>query len=135
MRKPSKQSNPRGTDADLNFPVIKAAMAPPSVRSIDEINSWIESDFPFLFDRASYEQRKRDLSVETRFSLNPERQRDTSKSLRKRYRSPAQKWEEAVKLRELAWNLKWASIKQSHPQWSDEQIKSAVREIFLNATT
>jgi hypothetical protein len=54
--------------------------------------------------------------------------------LKRRYTS-AQKWAEVVKLRDMAWKLKWASIKQAHPEWNDEEIKSCVREIFLNAST
>ena len=49
--------------------------------------------------------------------------------------TPAQKWEQAVKLREMAWSLKKAAIKQSHPDWSNEQVLKAVREIFLYAST
>jgi hypothetical protein len=62
-------------------------------------------------------------------------QKENRKHPIKRYRSPAQKWAEAVKLRELAWNLKYAFIKQSHPQWNDAEIKRAVKEIFINAST
>jgi len=49
--------------------------------------------------------------------------------------TPAQKWAEAVKLRQMAWDLKTAYIRHIHPEWSDEQVKDAVREIFLYATT
>jgi hypothetical protein len=49
--------------------------------------------------------------------------------------TPAQKWEEAVKLREMAWELKTAMVRSNHPDWSSEQVYSAVREIFLYATT
>lgn len=49
--------------------------------------------------------------------------------------TPAQKWAEAVKLRQLAWNLKIAYIRQTHPDWSDEQVENKVREIFLYAST
>ncbi len=49
--------------------------------------------------------------------------------------SPAQKWEEVTKLRKMAWDLKWALVKQSHPDLSDEEIRKKVRAIFLYATT
>jgi hypothetical protein len=49
--------------------------------------------------------------------------------------TPAQKWAEAVKLREMAWALKTAAIKKAHPDWSEEQVKKTVRDIFLYATT
>ena len=54
-----------------------------------------------------------------------------------RYRNmtPAQKWAEVVKLREMAWNLKCAAIRDSHPDWSEERVKRAVRDIFLYAST
>jgi hypothetical protein len=54
-----------------------------------------------------------------------------------RYRdfTPAQKWAEVVKLREMAWELKRAMIRQSHPDWSDKQVEDAVRKIFLYAVT
>lgn len=49
--------------------------------------------------------------------------------------TPAQKWEEAVKLRELAWELKTAMVRSNHPDWSPEQVHDTVRKIFLYATT
>ena len=49
--------------------------------------------------------------------------------------TPSQKWAEVNRLRKLAWDLKYASVKQSHPDWSDEQIRKRVRDIFLYATT
>ena len=48
--------------------------------------------------------------------------------------TPAQKWQQAVKLRELAWNMKYAFVKSNNPTWSEEQIKNEVKEIFLNAS-
>ena len=60
---------------------------------------------------------------------------DSNPAVPARYRSPAQKWAEAVKLRELAWNLKWAYTKQAHPEWNDDDIKKSVRNIFINAAT
>lgn len=49
--------------------------------------------------------------------------------------TPAQKWQEAVKLRKMAWDLKTAMVKSNHPDWTAEQVNAAVREIFLYATT
>jgi len=54
---------------------------------------------------------------------------------RYRHMTPAQKWREAVKLREMAWNLKYAAIRNSHPDWSEEKVKEAVKEVFLYAST
>jgi hypothetical protein len=47
----------------------------------------------------------------------------------------AGKWEEAVKMRQLAWDLKAAGVKALHPQWDARQVDDEVRKIFLYATT
>lgn len=49
--------------------------------------------------------------------------------------SPADKWREFVKMRQFAWDLKSAAVKEQHPEWSDEQVEVKVREIFLYAST
>jgi hypothetical protein len=49
--------------------------------------------------------------------------------------TPAQKWAEVVKLRDMAWVLKTAAIQKCNPDWSSEQVKKVVKEIFLYATT
>ena len=49
--------------------------------------------------------------------------------------SSAQKWAEVNRLRQLAWDLKYASVQRRHPDWTDEKIRSRVREIFLYAVT
>ena len=49
--------------------------------------------------------------------------------------SPAQKWAEVVKLRDMAWNLKRAAVKRAHPDWDERKIERTVRDIFLYATT
>ena len=54
----------------LNFPVIKNDPSPPSLRTIDEVNQWIEHDYQFLFNRKRYEKEKRKNSVNVRFVLN-----------------------------------------------------------------
>lgn len=53
----------------LNFPIIKNDCLMPSLRSMDEINAWIEQDYPFLFNREIYEKEKRRCSVNVRFTL------------------------------------------------------------------
>ncbi len=60
-----------------------------------------------------------------------------SESSSSRYRgfTPARKWAEAVKLRDMAWKLKRSALRHEHPDWSDEEIEKKVREIFLYAST
>ena len=48
---------------------------------------------------------------------------------------PTQKWEEAFRLREFAWTIKAASVRTMHPNWSERDIESEVRKIFLYAFT
>ena len=47
--------------------------------------------------------------------------------------SPAQKLRAAERLYHSAWQLKAAAFRAEHPDWSDEAIHRAVREIFLYA--
>jgi hypothetical protein len=47
--------------------------------------------------------------------------------------SPAQKLRAAERLHHSAWQLKAAALRAEHPDWSDEAIQRAVREIFLYA--
>ena len=54
----------------LKFPVIKEEPAPPSLRSLDEINKWIEYLYPFLFNREIYEKEKKLNSVNVKFTLD-----------------------------------------------------------------
>lgn len=56
---------------------------------------------------------------------------------RKIYRqmSYSQKWNEFLKLRKTAWDLKTAGVKMQHPHWSEQQVQDKVKEIFLYATT
>lgn len=49
--------------------------------------------------------------------------------------SPAEKWNEAFRLRELAWEIKAASIRITHPDWNEQQVHAEVRKIFLYAVT
>ena len=48
---------------------------------------------------------------------------------------PAQKWEEAYRLREIAWGIKAAAVRAKHPDWSDQTVGSEVKKIFLYAVT
>jgi Rv0078B-related antitoxin len=47
--------------------------------------------------------------------------------------SPAQKLRAAERLYYSARQLKAAALRAEHPDWSDEAIRRAVREIFLYA--
>lgn len=49
--------------------------------------------------------------------------------------TPAQKWEQVILLRETAWKLKAAAVRQKHPEWDDKAILSEVRRIFLYAVS
>jgi hypothetical protein len=56
-------------DDQLNLPIFTGEHQPPALRSIDEINDWIEEDYSTFFDRESYDRQKRQLSVNVRFTL------------------------------------------------------------------
>ena len=49
--------------------------------------------------------------------------------------TPAEKWHEVQKLRQTAWILKMAGVRALHPDWSEERVEFAVREIFLYAVS
>ena len=49
--------------------------------------------------------------------------------------SPAEKWQQVLKLRQVAWQLKSAAVKLEHPDWDSGQVYEAVRKIFVNART
>lgn len=49
--------------------------------------------------------------------------------------TPAQKWQEALRLREFAWNLKQAFLKNQNPSWTQARIDEELRKIFLYAST
>jgi hypothetical protein len=70
MKKSSRCSKNATSNRELDFPVIKEQMAAPSIRSIDEINTWIEEDYKLFFDRKTYEREKRLLSVTKIFTLD-----------------------------------------------------------------
>jgi hypothetical protein len=44
---------------ELNLPVIENEPLPSSIRSIDEINEWIEQDYKYFFNRKIYERDKK----------------------------------------------------------------------------
>lgn len=46
-----------------------------------------------------------------------------------------QKLKCALDLYETAWQLKLCGLRAQHPDWSEEQVKKRVREIFLYAAT
>ena len=52
-----------------------------------------------------------------------------------RLMTPAQKLDVSLKLYHSAKALKAAALKQQHPEWSEEEIKKKVNEIFLYART
>lgn len=53
----------------LKLPIIKNKIFKPSLRSMDEIDAWIEHDYRFLFNREIYEKEKSRCSVNARFQL------------------------------------------------------------------
>ena len=57
---------------DLKFPVVKQEPFEPSLRTVDEINTWIEQDYALFFDRAVYEEQKKKNSVDSPFLLDAE---------------------------------------------------------------
>ena len=56
-------------DNDLNLPIILKEPLPPSLRSMDEINEWIEQNYELFFDRSIYDKEKKLLSVNIPFVL------------------------------------------------------------------
>lgn len=46
---------------------------------------------------------------------------------------PARRLEIALDLNRMARAMKTAAIKQRHPDWTDEQVQKAVRDIYLYA--
>lgn len=53
----------------LNLPSFEKEPLPPLLRSMDEVNKWIEQDYKLFFDREIYEKEKRLLSVNVPFVL------------------------------------------------------------------
>lgn len=57
-------------DDELNLPIIESEPSPPSIRSMDEVDKWIEEDYKLFFDREAYETEKRLNSVNVPFKLD-----------------------------------------------------------------
>jgi hypothetical protein len=49
--------------------------------------------------------------------------------------SPEKKLPAAARMYNFAKELKTAYLAQQHPDWTEEQVETEVREIFANATT
>jgi hypothetical protein len=49
--------------------------------------------------------------------------------------SPAQKLNAAERLYHSARQLKAAALRARHPDWTDEKLRRAVREVFANSRT
>ena len=47
--------------------------------------------------------------------------------------TPEQRWERAVSLRDQAWRLKLAFVRQEHPEWAEADVLDEVRRQFLYA--
>jgi|GEM_PF-4251980 len=57
------------SEPDIVLPEFDRPMAPPSVRTMDEIDAWIEETYSYFFDRDRYEEEKRGLSVVERLTI------------------------------------------------------------------
>lgn len=49
--------------------------------------------------------------------------------------TPAEKWQEALRLMTTARDIKRAYLREAHPDWSHDEVESALKKIFLYATT
>ncbi|MGB0678330.1 MAG: hypothetical protein ACPGUV_01545 [Polyangiales bacterium] len=49
--------------------------------------------------------------------------------------TPAERWQAAERLYWSARRLKEAFFRQRHPEWSEDEVQAAVREVFLYART
>ncbi len=54
---------------DLKLPVFENEPLPPLLRTMDEIDRWIEEDYALFFNREIYEKEKRLNSVNIPFKL------------------------------------------------------------------
>jgi hypothetical protein len=68
--KKSLRSRGKSTDDKLKLPVIENEPLPPSLRTLDEIDQWIEEDYKLFFNREIYEKEKRLNSVNVPFRLS-----------------------------------------------------------------
>mgnify|MGYP006310498787 CR=1 FL=1 len=46
-----------------------------------------------------------------------------------------EKYEQLMMLREFAWDLKAAAIRESHPELCEEEIRERVAKVFIRAST
>jgi hypothetical protein len=69
MKKSSKPQNDMTEPVIPDFPVIKTEMSFPSIRSLDEINTLIEQDYPFFYESYRKNARKKDARTFVRFEL------------------------------------------------------------------
>ena len=49
--------------------------------------------------------------------------------------TPFQRWERAIKLRQMVGEIRKMSLKADHPGWSEEKLEEAVRDFFIHAST
>lgn len=56
-------------DDELHLPEFDKQPLPPVLRSVDEIDRWIEEDYALFFNRDVYEREKRLNSVNVPFRL------------------------------------------------------------------
>ena len=57
-------------DDSLKLPVFTEEPLPPSLRTMDEIEQWIEEDYALFFNRELYEKEKRLNSVNVPFTIS-----------------------------------------------------------------
>lgn len=49
--------------------------------------------------------------------------------------TPAERLAQAFRLREMAWNMRAAWLRQNHPDWTEDEVQEHVARIFLYART
>jgi len=49
--------------------------------------------------------------------------------------SPAQKYAQLLMLRQTAWDLKVAAVREKHPDLLESEVHARVARIFIHATT
>jgi hypothetical protein len=49
--------------------------------------------------------------------------------------TPSEKWQEVLRLRQTAWLMKRAFLKDQHPDLTSDEIEEELRKIFLYAST
>ena len=56
----------------LNLPDVGPTV-PPSIKTMDEVVAWIDEMYELFFDRETYDEEKRRLSVSKPFRLRPKK--------------------------------------------------------------